>query len=291
MVGDRSPGIESDRVQGIMAVVPPSAHPVGGIVEATGHRSALIAEALSNVSTQALSEPSLLPGWTRLTIACHLRYGADALLRMTRACLSGKQAAYYPDGRASQRPQTLEPTPGEDPREVVESLRRLSSELAQLWSGLDTAAWDREITEPDENPDLGTIPLSGLALLRLTEVEVHGSDLDLGLDNWSELFVRAVLPTRLKRLSVRRTNHRTFDPSLQGTWLLLAIDGPTFIVTVDGEAVGGHPADPNAKATAVIEATSRDLLALLLGRPLIEAPRIRGDATFGAAFQAAFPGP
>ncbi len=272
-------------------MVPPSAHPVRGIVEATGHRSADIAEALSDLSTHALLQPSLLPGWTRLTIACHLRYGADALLRMTRACMSGKQTAYYPDGRASQRPQTLEPAPGEDPHEVVASLRRLGGELNQVWSALDIAAWDREIIEPEDNPDLGSIPLSGLPLLRLTEVEVHGSDLDLGLDDWSEMFVRAALPTRLKRLSVRRTNHRTFDRNLQGTWLLVAIDGPTFIVSVSGEVVDCHPADPDSTANAVIEATCRDLLALLLGRPLIEAPRIRGDATFGAAFPAAFPGP
>ncbi len=274
-----------------MAVVPPSAQSVRGIVEATGHRSVLIAEVLSDVSTQTLLQPCLLPGWTRLTIACHLRYGADALLRMTRAGVSGRGAAYYPDGRASQRPQTLEPASGEDPHEVVDSLRRLSRELNQVWSALDTAAWDRAVVEPEDNPDLGTIPLSGLPLLRLTEVEVHGSDLDLGLADWGGLFVRAALPTRLKGLSVRRTNHRRFDRDLQGTWLLVAVDGPTFIVSVSGEVVDCHPADPHSVATAVIEATSRDLLALLLGRPLIEAPRICGDAAFAAAFPAAFPGP
>ncbi len=274
-----------------MAAVPPSAHPVRGIVAATGRRSELIAEALSDLSTQTLLQPSLLPGWTRLTIACHLRYGADALLRITRACLSGKKAAYYPEGRASQRPRTLEPAPGEDPHEVVGSLRSLSRQLSQVWSALDSAVWERDIVEPADNPDLGTIPLWGLSLLRLTEVEVHGSDLDLGLDDWSELFVRVVLPTRLKRLSVRRTNHRTFDSKLQGTWLLVAIDGPTFMVSVSGDVVDAHPADPNSTATAVIEATSRDLLALLLGRPVSETPRVRGDVEFGAAFQAAFPGP
>jgi hypothetical protein len=170
-------------------------------------------------------------------------------------------------------------------------LQRLNRELERAWGALDTAAWDREVNEPEDNPDLGTIPLSGLPLLRLTEVEAHGSDLGLGLDDWSDLFVRAALPARLRWLSVRRTNHRTFDRNLQGTWLLVAVDGPTFMVSVTGDVTDSRPADPTSAATAVIEATSRDLLALLLGRPFIEAPRIRGDVKFGGAFGAAFPGP
>jgi hypothetical protein len=210
---------------------------------------------------------------------------------MTRAGVSGERVAYYPGGRGSQRPQTLEPAPGEEPQEVVASLRRLSSELDQVWDGLVNGAWDRSVTEPDDNPDLGAIPISGLPLLRLTEVEVHGSDLGLGLDDWSDLFVRETLPARLRWLNVRRTNHREFDHSLKGTWLLVAVDGPTFSVSVSEDAVDSHLADPNSGATATIEATSRDLLALLLGRPFKVAPRIHGDMKFGEAFSAAFPGP
>jgi uncharacterized protein (TIGR03083 family) len=260
-------------------------------VEAAACRSERIADALSSLDVQALLQPSLLPDWSRLTVACHLRFGGEALLRMTRAHIGGGRAAYYPGGRASQRPETLKPGPGEDPEEVVASFRKLSGELEQVWDALDARAWDGEIVEPDDNPDLGTIPLSALPLLRLTELEVHGCDLDLGLDAWSDLFVRTALPTRLSRLSIRRTNHREFDRGLQGTWLLVAVDGPTFMVSVRGDAVDSHPADPDSMADAVIEATSRDLLALVLGRPLLEVPRLSGDVTFGAAFQSAFPGP
>jgi hypothetical protein len=147
------------------------------------------------------------------------------------------------------------------------------------------------LVEPADNPDLGTVRLSDLALLRLTEVEVHGSDLDLGLEDWSDLFVTTALPTRLGGLRVRRTNHRQFDETLEGSWLLVAVDGPTFMVSVRGGVVDSHPADPGSAARAVIEATSRDLLALLLGRPGNEAPTVGGDLAFGRAFSAAFPGP
>ena len=147
------------------------------------------------------------------------------------------------------------------------------------------------MTEPDDNPDLGTVSLARLPLMRLTEVEVHGGDLNLDLSPWSEVFVSAALPFRLSWLNTRRTNHREVDDSLEGSWLLVATDGPTFRVAVRGRRVESHPADSTAAATAVIEASSRDLLALLLGRPLVAGARLRGDVAFGEAFSRAFPGP
>ncbi len=264
---------------------------VRSVVAASAQRTTSIVDALDEGGSRALTAPSSLPGWTRLTIACHLRYGAEALLRMTAAGLSGERVAYYPDGRVSQRPRTLEPAPGEEPLEVVESLRRLSVELDHVWENLGDRAWQHEIVEPEANPDLGTVPVSGLPLVRLTEVEVHGTDLGLGLEDWSDLFVRTALPNRLRRLGGRRTNHRDFDRSLQGTWLLVATDGPTFSVSVRGDDVQSLPARPATPATAVIEASSRDLLALLVGRPFTGSPHIRGDVEFGRAFASAFPGP
>jgi hypothetical protein len=44
-------------------------------------------------------------------------------------------------------------------------------------------------------------------------------------------------------------------------------------------------------ATAAIEATSRDLLALLLGRPPLGRLSFTGDVAFGRSFTDVFPGP
>jgi maleylpyruvate isomerase len=261
------------------------------VVEKIAQRTEQIVDALGSLSTDALLGPSSLPDWSRLTIACHLRYGASALLDLTRAAVSAEPAAYYPLGRASQRPGTLVPTPGEQPHAVVEALGELSGNLDQLWRSFSTMSWDLQVLEPPDNPDLGAMPLSGLPFLRLTEVEVHGSDLELGLDEWSRLFVETGLPMRLSRLGVRRTNHRAFDGTLEGSWLLIADDGPTYKITVNGNTVESQRADASEESTAVIEASSRDLLALLLGRPFRKAPRISGDVEFGEAFSAAFPGP
>ena len=260
-------------------------------LEAMAARTTEIVGALRALDDGGLRSPSELPGWSRLTIACHLRYGALTLRRMSAGALTGEPVAFYPAGRERQRPGTLVPGDGEAGPDVVDSLARHSQELHRLWSSLGADQWDQQVTEPAGKPDLGAMALARLPVLRLTEVEVHGSDLGLGLADWSALFVATALPARLDRLNVRRSNHRPFDDSLQGSWLLAATDGPTYRVAVRGADVESAPASASTPVTAVIEATSRDLLALLLGRPLLRPPRITGDTAFGEAFSAAFPGP
>lgn len=261
------------------------------LLDAINHRTRYIAESLGELSDDQLHRKSELPQWSRLTIACHLRFGAEALNRMTSSVLKRLPTAYYPEGRARQRPQTLVPRAGESPRSVVKSLAHLSEELNGQWSTLDSDAWDIDVVEPPENPDLGPLPLRALPLLRLTEVEVHGGDLGLNLADWSPIFVEAALPMRLEWLNLRRANHRAFDVRLEGSWLLVATDGPTYRVSVDGQSVTSRSAPPDAEARATIQATSRDLLALLLGRTLQNPPVFLGDIAFGKSFSRAFPGP
>jgi hypothetical protein len=170
-------------------------------------------------------------------------------------------------------------------------MARHSRALTQVWSALDAAGWNCEVKEPADNPDFGPITLAGLAVLRLTEVEVHGSDLGLPLDDWSATFVTAALPMRLERLNLRRVNLRDGATSPEGSWLLVASDGPTYRVSVTRGVVESIPAVPRTPARAILTATSRDLLALLLGRPCRQPPRIAGDIPFGEIFSAAFPGP
>src|SRR5205085_10927089 len=122
-----------------------------------------------------------------------------------------------------------------------------SAELHAAWSTLDDAQWDLAVVEPEGKTDLGPLTLARLPLLRLTEVEVHGSDLDVGLDDWSATFVRAALPFRLDWLNARRTNHRAVNEGVQGSWLLRSTDGPTYLVTVKGVSVESRPAEPASR--------------------------------------------
>jgi hypothetical protein len=255
-------------------------------------RTAEIVTALLDLDAVSLTAPSELPDWSRLTIACHLRYGAEALVTMTDATLQGRTASFYPDGRAQQRSGTLSPKAGEGALDVVHSLAERSARLSQAWSKVRDQSWHLEITEPTDNTDLGHIPLSRLAVLRLTEVEVHGSDLGLQLgDEWSTTFIDAALPLRLEGLSTRTPNPRALDALGEGAWLLVASNGPTYRVGVSEGVVAATPATSDSPARVVLEATSRDLLALLLGRPLHRTLRITGDRAFGEAFSAALPGP
>jgi uncharacterized protein (TIGR03083 family) len=261
------------------------------VLEACEARGTEIADALGALDDGSLEAPSELPGWSRLTIACHLRYGAEALSRMTSSALEGAPAAFYPEGRSRQRPRTLEAGAGECPRDVVRSLRQAGDALQRTWRGLSEADWHTVVEEPEDNPDLGTVDLAWLPFLRLTELEVHGSDLRLDVGEWSETFVRLALPTRLAWLNTRRSNHRSFDAHLDGSWLLAATDGPAYRVEVHASSVDSRPVDSTARARATIVGSSRDLLALLLGRPGSEPLRIIGDAAFARRFGDAFPGP
>ncbi len=264
-----------------------------GLCQAIATRSARIHHALSKLSTDELGAPSRLEGWTRLTIACHLRFGAVTLARMTEDALAGRATSYYPAGRDAQRPSTLQPYPAESPASVVASLGAANAALTERWERLTEPQWETDVVEPPVAVDLGPISLIRLALLRLSEVEVHGSDLGLGptLDHWSEDFVRLALPFRLEWLNTRRSNHQAFDGAVEGSWLLVASDGPAYLVSVAGDQVVSAPADQATVATSVVEGDSRDILALLLGRPARNALRISGDEAFARSFRRAFPGP
>jgi hypothetical protein len=97
--------------------------PAGALLcEAIRSRTADVAAALAAAGRAALSELSSLPGWARLTIACHLRYGASASRRMTMDALAGRATSFYPAGRSLERPGTLVPDEGEAPVDVVRSL-------------------------------------------------------------------------------------------------------------------------------------------------------------------------
>lgn len=254
-------------------------------------RTAQLVAAMRGLDAGTLGGASRLPGWSRLTIVCHLRYGASALMRMTADALVGRETSHYPGGRAAQRQVTLSPAPGEQPQDVLDDWADTAARLDALWGSLDGNQWSVTVTEPADNVDLGPVTLGRLALARLTEVDVHGVDLDIGFPDWSDILVDVALPTRLALLATRRTNHRDFDRSLDGSWLLVA-GAFRWVVSVEGDRVTSTPMRGTVNRTrATISGTRRDLLALLLGRERLQPLEITGDTEFGASFERAFPGP
>lgn len=229
-----------------------------------------------------LDAPSMLAGWSRLMVLAHLRYVASAMRRITTAALVGRSESMYPGGRANLRPKTIVPAVGESAEALVASLDDETTMLDDLWQSLSIQDWQRRIDEPDH----GTMPLSKLLVLRLTETEVHGSDLGFaGLDAWDELFVEVTLPLRLAWLDRPDTDH-----SVVGSWILSDAAEQWLVVAEDGDARAYH-ADADTRADCRLTASRRDLLALLLGRPTIGTMERSGDIGLANAFKQAFPGP
>lgn len=158
------------------------------LVAAMAARQAEIGQALSGLDREELRRESRLPGWDRLTIVCHLRYGATASHRMTEDSLGG-------------------------------------------------------------------------------------------------------LPMRLQRLPTRRSNHRSADRSLDGSWALISVDGPSFLIRAQGDTVEVHESTTDPLADTAIVGTGRQLLAFILGRAPLNSLQIRGDQNLAASFLTAFPGP
>jgi uncharacterized protein (TIGR03083 family) len=256
---------------------------------AAGHAS--LARVLADLDDDGLRASTLLPEWNRVTVICHLRYGARAVDRMVRSALAGAPALFYPEGRVEQRPGTLLPYPGETPRDVVASFVAHSAELDATLAGLSEEDWAVEAHEPPGTVDIGTQSVEQLAVLRLTEVEVHAGDLLLGLDKWSDTLVEHGLPLRFERLAHRLANQPPIDFSFEGTWLLRTLEGEAWTVTLEPRRAEVRAADYDTRSDATITASRRDMLAFLLGRPLEAEAVYAGDVEFAAAFTKAFPGP
>ncbi len=271
------------------------------LAAAVARRQREVVAAVGALDEAELHLPTRLPGWSRLTIVCHLRFGALASDRMTADTMAGRPTAYYPLGRAAQRAATLEPGDGETALDAVASLDEAGRRLDRRWAELDPDGdperWAAEVVEPPDLPDLGSISLRTLALLRLTEVEVHGLDLDLGLSPWSTTFVEAALPHRLLGLARRRSNHRPVDRSVVGSWALVSDDGPGFLIDVGGpddpdvrvERIEGSA--PPDRAAATIAGSSAELLAFILGRRSADELRLGRDLDLARSFLQAFPAP
>lgn len=136
------------------------------VVQVVGARTVEVVERLRQLTEAELGAPSLLPGWSRLTITSHLRFGAVAFRRLTEGGIAGTATAYYPRGRTAERPLTLLPRPDEKPSDVIDSLESESTALQDLWNRITHDEWDTVVQEPEDNPDLGPLPVSTIPLLR-----------------------------------------------------------------------------------------------------------------------------
>lgn len=232
-----------------------------------------------------LDEPSRLPGWSRRTVLAHLHAGALASARMTREALIGEASEFYPDGSA-ERAATLRAFDGLEPATVYAQFATSAQELAALWGSLSPAEWTRPFTESR----FGEISLSRLLMLRLTELTVHGEDIDLGLQGWNREFVTLALPLRLAWLPSHHRPRPDADLSVRGRWLLG--DGARWwLLQADSDGASVAAASSEEQTDVVLRGSPEELLRVLLGRLPASALVVDGDAAFAELLKAAFPGP
>ena len=264
--------------------------PYRTIADAVKERHNDLVSLAGDCDEEFLAAASKLPGWSRLTILCHLRYGGEASARMTRDILNGAPTAFYPEG-PEQRPATLVPRAGESARDVVASLAESATILDRLWEAVDDSEWESPLIEPHGNTDLGAITLGHVAVLRLTEVEVHGTDLGIAASDWSEVFVRAAFPMRVHWQADRRPHPEIADHSIGGTWVLAPDDGEAYSITASPDGVEVRMGDTVGTEAARLHGTRRSLLAFLLGRTPIETLDVSGNSDLAPRFHQAFPPP
>jgi maleylpyruvate isomerase len=197
-----------------------------------------------------LSEPSLLPGWTRAHVATHLARNADSFTWLLDGACVGERREQYPGG-PSTRAAAIEAGAARPDEDVLADVVRASARFSAACARVPEATWSSMVT-----PSAGELPASYLVWARVRELEVHHADLGLRYSpvDWPARFVDAELPTRLEGLGSRLP---------RGTAVR--------VVRAGSEEAWEFGAGP---ASVTVSGPGNALLAWLLGReaPGLEAP-------------------
>lgn len=149
-------------------------------------------------------EPSLLPGWSRGHLLTHLARNADSIVRRLEGAMRNEIADQYLGGEQG-RAQEIEAGANRSAEELIADLSGASAAVDAAFAAMPNDAWERlgrSYTGAES-------PVSGLALTRWKEVEIHLLDLDLGYgpSDWPDAFVESALPGVLRSLKRRADTH------------------------------------------------------------------------------------
>ncbi len=200
-----------------------------------------VVDALSDDECRA---PSRLPGWSRGHVVTHLARNADGLGNLLTWASTGVVTPMYASPEA--REGDVEAGADRPAPTLAADLRDASARLRDLATSLDAAAWSTVL----EWRAGARRPASDVPAARLTEVVLHGDDLDagLGLEAAPDPTSAAVLDEALARL--RRLG-----------------EVPAFVVHAEGDDTPRAPVGATAQDGPVLVGGSRAaLVAWLTGR-------------------------
>lgn len=208
---------------------------------------------------------------------------------MTADALRGLATTTYPGG-TSERDASLAAFDRATVDEARQRFVAASAALGHAWRELDDRQWATVISDRR----IGPMALGRLVALRLTELEVHHVDLDLGyrVADWPPGFPRTCLPLHVAWLGSRHRTGAVGTGHPDRRWLLEPTDDSVrWLVTVRAREVLCQPATPSSDADVTVTGTSAGLLAFLLGRRPEPPLDIRGNHGVADSFKQVFPGP
>jgi maleylpyruvate isomerase len=154
------------------------------VAAATG----LLLTSVARLTDDQARGPSLLPGWSRGHLLSHIARNADSLRNLLTWAETGVPTPQY--SHPDERSQGIERGAGRSPAELLADLDASATALDAHAARLPQAAWSAQVGAAETGH-----PAWYTLVRRLTEVEVHHVDLDLGYTpaDWPEPFATYAL--------------------------------------------------------------------------------------------------
>jgi maleylpyruvate isomerase len=203
-------------------------------------------QTLATLTDDEAHGPSVLPGWTRGHVITHIARHGDASVRLLTGALHDAPAEQYPGG-APARNADIEAGADRPAAALAADVAATNALVNTALDAMTDVAWSRTVQFRH-----GPSPATRVPWARWREVEIHHAD--LGLDrytiaDWPAEFVAAHLPHELGKLGRRVERAVEIRGVRYGEGDPVAVDGPDYA-----------------------------LLAWLVGRPALAAPRLTTDA-------------
>ena len=144
----------------------------------------LLLRSAGAVTDQQARQPSLLPGWSRGHLLTHVARNADSLRNLLVWARTGVETPQY--SYPGQRAEGIAAGAGRPSAELIADVTSSAAELNAEAAGLPDSAWAAQVGGMNGNAH----PAWYTLWRRLTEVEFHHVDLDMGYtaEDWPEPF-------------------------------------------------------------------------------------------------------
>lgn len=146
-----------------------------------------LAATVDELTDPDLSQPSLLPDWSRGTVVAHLARNADALVNLLTWARTGVESPMYTSlqVRAADIAATVALAPAALRADLVEA----RAQLHEAVQAMPAEAWTAEVRTAQGR----TVPASEVIWMRDREVWVHATDLGTSAAIWPEDFARTLI--------------------------------------------------------------------------------------------------